>query len=248
MDGYFNALQDKMPGGEAVRECPEADAGEWRMVTSGARPLTVETAPPVQLGNKYEALAALEECAVGKSALEEPAAITERAEGQPGKQKKRHCVIIVGNSLLRGTEGPICHPDPMVCEVCCLPRARIQDIMVMILDLIQPSDHYPLVLIHVGTNDMPGSTPDRIMSDYKALGATLREMGSHVVFSSVLPVSRCRWCHKTCIREVNWQLWSWCYQAGFGFFDHNPHFCADVAHPALAHLSPKSAASTPDAD
>ena len=35
-------------------------------------------------------------------------------------RKKRRAVVI-GNSLLRGTKGLICHSDPSHREVCCLP-------------------------------------------------------------------------------------------------------------------------------
>ncbi|RMC05489.1 hypothetical protein DUI87_18682 [Hirundo rustica rustica] len=41
--------------------------------------------------------------------------------------KKKRRVIIVGDSLLRGIEGPICRLDPSHREVCCLPRAQIQN-------------------------------------------------------------------------------------------------------------------------
>ena len=36
--------------------------------------------------------------------------------------------IVVGDSLLWGTEGSICRPDPTCREVCCLPGAHIRDI------------------------------------------------------------------------------------------------------------------------
>ncbi len=37
--------------------------------------------------------------------------------------RKERRVIVVGDSLLRGTEGPMCQPDPTRREVCCLPGA-----------------------------------------------------------------------------------------------------------------------------
>lgn len=68
-------------------------------------------------------------------------------------------VIVVGDSLLRGMEEPVYRPDPTAREVCCLPRAGILDITVRIPDLIQPSDYYPMVLIHMGMNDVARSSP-----------------------------------------------------------------------------------------
>ncbi|KAK4822152.1 hypothetical protein QYF61_010413 [Mycteria americana] len=35
-------------------------------------------------------------------------------------------VIVIGDSLLKGTEGPVCRPDPLLREVCCLPGAHVK--------------------------------------------------------------------------------------------------------------------------
>ncbi|KAK4810556.1 hypothetical protein QYF61_004519 [Mycteria americana] len=43
--------------------------------------------------------------------------------------RKRRRVIVVGDSLLKGTEGPICRTEPLLREVCCLPGARVKDVM-----------------------------------------------------------------------------------------------------------------------
>ena len=48
----------------------------------------------------------------------------------------------------------------------------------MLQTVIQPTDYYPVVLVHVGTNDAARSNPDRLMEDYHALGCVLREMGT----------------------------------------------------------------------
>jgi len=37
--------------------------------------------------------------------------------------KKKRRVIVIGDSLLRGMDSPICRPDPSHREVCCLPGA-----------------------------------------------------------------------------------------------------------------------------
>jgi len=42
-------------------------------------------------------------------------------------RKKRRAVII-GDSLLRGTKGPICCSDQSHREVCCLPGAQVRDV------------------------------------------------------------------------------------------------------------------------
>ena len=39
----------------------------------------------------------------------------------------------------------------------------------MIPAYIRPADQYPMVVIHVGTNDMAKGNPDCIMKNFKAL-------------------------------------------------------------------------------
>ncbi|XP_059585868.1 uncharacterized protein LOC132251171 [Alligator mississippiensis] len=108
--------------------------------------------------------------------------------------------------------------------------------------MIQPTDYYPMVLIHVGTNDAARS-PDHLVMDDHALGGMLREIGAQVVFSSVLPVSGRGRRHVTCIRETNWRLWEWCLKAGFGFLDNNPHNrTRDMLRWDGLHLSPTGGA------
>ena len=55
--------------------------------------------------------------------------------------RKDRRVVVIGNSLLRGTKGPICQPDPTHREVCCLPGARVRDISRKLPGLIRPSDY-----------------------------------------------------------------------------------------------------------
>uniref|UniRef100_A0A8C8SQ58 KRAB domain-containing protein n=1 Tax=Pelusios castaneus TaxID=367368 RepID=A0A8C8SQ58_9SAUR len=59
-------------------------------------------------------------------------------------------------------------------EVCCLPEARIRDVTEGLLRIIRPSDYYPMLLIHVGTNDTASGDPQQIKTDYRALGARVQ--------------------------------------------------------------------------
>ncbi|XP_025065811.1 uncharacterized protein LOC112551083 [Alligator sinensis] len=230
---------------ERTAEAPKLIWKDGRQSPLGLGHLSQKWIHWYKLGNRYEALAALEESAVEETAWEEPQSIPEQAEGQTSYWRKRRRVIVVGDSLLRGAEGNICRPDPMAREVCCLPEAKIQDVIIRIPDLIQPLDYYPMVLIHVGTNDTARSNPDHVVGDYRALGARLREMGAQVVFLSILPVRGHSRHHNTCIREVNLRLRSWCHCAGSGFLDHDPHFLAGdfLGHNGF-HLSAKGCLCT----
>ena len=103
--------------------------------------------------------------------------------------KKRQWVIVVSDCLLTGMEAPICQPDALSREVCCLPGACIKDVTKRLLSLVQSRDYYPslLLLFHVGSSDTGGSSLRSIMKDYRALGAVVRDTGVQVVFSSILP-------------------------------------------------------------
>jgi len=95
---------------------------------------------------------------------------------------------VVGDSPLRGTEGLISWADPPLREVCCLPGARVKDIARKIPRLVRPSDYYPLLLFHVGADEVAVSSPRVIKKKFKALGRLVKESGAQVIFSSLLPV------------------------------------------------------------
>lgn len=65
-----------------------------------------------------------------------------RITATPTKKKRR--VIVIGDSLLKGTKGPICHPD-LQREVCYLRGARVKDVARRVTHLVRPSDYYSLL-------------------------------------------------------------------------------------------------------
>ncbi|CAM5098911.1 unnamed protein product [Eretmochelys imbricata] len=105
-------------------------------------------------------------------------------------------------------------------EVCCLPGARIHDVTEKLLRLIKPSDHYPFLLLHVGTYDTAKNNLEWITADYMPLGRRIKEFEVQVVFSSILPVEVKGQGRDRQIVEVNEWLHRWCGREGFGFFDH----------------------------
>jgi len=76
--------------------------------------------------------------------------------------KKKRRVVVVGDSLLRGTEGPICRPDPSHREVCCLLGAQVRDVARKLPGLVWPSDYYPLLVIRVGGDKIVERSPKAI--------------------------------------------------------------------------------------
>ena len=92
---------------------------------------------------------------------------------------------MVGDSLLKGTEAPICRPDRESREVCCLPGAKVRDIAKRVPQLIRKTDYYPLLLFHVGMNDTESCNLGKIKEDFRALGKQVKNIGTQVIFSSI---------------------------------------------------------------
>jgi len=125
--------------------------------------------------------------------------------------KKKTRVIVIGNSLLRGTEGPICRLDSSHREVCCHPGAPVRDVARKITGLLQPSDYYSVLVVQVGGDEIAERSPNAIKRDFRALGQPVEGSGAQVVFSSIPPVAgksteRSRKTHR-----INRWLRDWCH-------------------------------------
>ena len=60
----------------------------------------------------------------------------------------------MGDSLLRGTEGPICRPDPSHWEVYYLPGAQVRDITRKLPKLVRSIDYFSLLIVQVGSDEI----------------------------------------------------------------------------------------------
>ena len=94
--------------------------------------------------------------------------------------------IVVGDSLLWGTEGSICRPDPTCKEVCCLPWAHIRDIARKVPGLVCSSDYCPLLIVQVGSDEIAQGSLQAIKKDIRGLGQMVEGVGAQVLFSSLL--------------------------------------------------------------
>ncbi|XP_048824010.1 uncharacterized protein LOC125703493 [Lagopus muta] len=175
-----------------------ADLGgeeEWQHVPPQRRrrrPPRPTSVPQVPLSNRFETLELEGEEAENK-VVEQPLSFAKERRSAPrlktassGKERR---VIVVGDSLLKGTEGPICRPDPTRREVCCLPGARVRDISRKLPGLIRPSDYYPLLVVQVGSDDTAKRSLRAIKNDFKGLGRVLDGAGMQVIFSSIPSVA-----------------------------------------------------------
>ena len=132
--------------------------------------------------------------------------------------RKYRRVVVIGDSLLRGTEGPICRPEPTHKEVCCLPGARVRDISRKLPGLIRPSDYYPLLIIQAGRDEIAEKSLRSIKKDFRGLGRVVDGAGMQVVFSSIPSVTGKGTERIQKTHLLNKWLRGWCKHRNFGFF------------------------------
>ncbi|KGL92569.1 hypothetical protein N301_03553, partial [Charadrius vociferus] len=207
----------------------EGDLGEeeeWKRVParqSRQIPSLPLPSPQLPLQNRYGILQ--EELAVGEEDGRSRQEVSERpSRRRPGittsSKKKIRRVIVVGDFLLKGAEGRICCPDPLHRKVCCLPGARVRDVLDKVPTPVNPSDYYPFLVFQVGSDDVGRRSPKSIKRDFKALGRVLKGSGTQVVFSSIPSVAIMSEEINRKRQQVNSWLRDWCYRQGFGFFNH----------------------------
>jgi len=120
--------------------------------------------------------------------------------------------------------------------------AHIGDVTKRLLSLVQSTDYYLLLLFHVCTNDTARSSLRSIKKDY---GAAVRDSGTQVVFSSILPVKGKGLERASGIWQINKWSQDWCHSQVFGYLDYGKSF----EKPSLVgadevHLTRKGRASS----
>uniref|UniRef100_A0A670JHM6 SGNH hydrolase-type esterase domain-containing protein n=1 Tax=Podarcis muralis TaxID=64176 RepID=A0A670JHM6_PODMU len=251
---FLEATENTVSTKEETGDTPEKEASSptqvpdiWRNVTQRSRRPRVHS-DCLEIHNRFEVLSpsmedeeqtpfedlslitvdqVYEDEQQSQSSGNVQATLERTAHGRTPTKPKRRCVVVIGDSLLRGTEAVICGPDKMSREVCCLPGAKIQDVTERLQGIIKPTDKYPFLLVHVGTNDTASNSLQKIKREYEALGRKLKQLNAQIVISSVLPVERRGPGREGKIVEVNSWLRKWCKQERFGFLDHGLQFLED---------------------
>ncbi|XP_042725317.1 uncharacterized protein LOC122178868 [Lagopus leucura] len=220
---------------------------EWQLVSSrrrrqppSSRPTSV---PLIPLCNRYETLKPEGEVTddnVGALPPSLPKVRRSAPRLKTASSKKERRVVVVGDSLLRGTEGPICRPDPTRREVCCLPAARVRDISRKLPSLIHPSDYYPLLIVQAGSDEIPVRSLRIIKNDFRRLGKLVDGAGIQVVFASIPLVAGMNAEMTRKSHLINAWMRGWCKRKNFGFFDHGVVYSASGLRSADGNcLSPK---------
>lgn len=90
--------------------------------------------------------------------------------------------------------------------------------------LVKSRVYYPLLLFHVGTNDMACQKLGKIKEDYTALGMQVKNIAAQVIFSSILTVRGRSAARNRRILQINYWFCGWCRREGFGFYDNGTFF------------------------
>ena len=157
---------------------------------------------------------------LGQSLVKPQVTLVESENVIPLAKPQKRRVVVVGDSLLRGTETVICRSDKLSREVCCLPGAKIHHVTERLPRLIKPTDNHPVLLVHVGTNDTARRRFQDIVRDFEKLGKKAKDLKTKLVISSLLPVVGHGPRREEKIVEVNKWLREWCGRERFCFLDH----------------------------
>lgn len=207
-------------------EVQEHKAARWVTVRKKGRGKSVrEASPKLVHPNKFARLA--DEGDVGSeiALLQQdttPVCSSKMGNRSAGQARQ---VLVVGDSIIRGTDRAICHKDRDRRTVCCLPGARVRHIADRVDRLLGGAGENPAVMVHIGTNDKVRGRWSVLKNDFRDLGQKLRARTSKVIFSEILPVPRATPERQREIREVNKWLKNWCRKEGFGFLENWADFC-----------------------
>jgi len=173
----FQAVGDHLLSRSQVGTGDLKDSEGWKQVPArGNKRTAPQPVPPSQvpLHNRYEALEleGLGDVDVGESpSVQErlPKAGQSAPRSATVSVRKKRRAVVIGDSLLRVTEDPMCCLDPSRREVCCLPGARVRGIARNITRLVKPSDYYPLLSFHIGNEEIGKRSPRVIRRDFRGL-------------------------------------------------------------------------------
>jgi len=152
------------------------DEEDWKRVPTpchGSSPCLPSPLPQLPLSNSFEMLEI--EGEVSGEAMEDlPRREPKTRQSPPclatASVRKEGRVIMVGDSLLRGTEGPICRPDLSHQEVCCLPEAWVRDVTRKLPGLVRSTDYFPLLIVQVGSDEIAQRSLQMMKRDFRVLG------------------------------------------------------------------------------
>lgn len=137
---------------------------------------------------------------------------------QKGRVEKSRAIVI-GDSIVRGTDRRFCGGDRDSRLVCCLPGARVRDVSDRVFRVLKGEGEQPQVVVHIGTNDIGRKRGEDVRQAFRELGWKLRARTNRVVVSGLLPVPRDRETRNREREQLNAWLQGWCRREGFRYLD-----------------------------
>uniref|UniRef100_A0A3B3SWT8 SGNH hydrolase-type esterase domain-containing protein n=1 Tax=Paramormyrops kingsleyae TaxID=1676925 RepID=A0A3B3SWT8_9TELE len=129
-------------------------------------------------------------------------------------------VVVVGDSVIRGVDSYVCTRDRGSRMVSCLPGAQVGDLLNRVDRLLAPPGVDPVVVVHVGTNDIGKGRKAVLQDKFIEVTDKLRSRTSMVVFSGILPVPCASQAKLAEIRGLNaWLKW-WFRKEEFSVMGH----------------------------
>ena len=174
---------------------------------------------PLNLCNRFEVLATSVD---GKNDCEkdEKTAGSTRVQGAAATEKSKRNVVVIGDSVVKGIDTVLCDQDKEYRRLCCLPGARVQDVSSGLQRNLEWEGENPVVVVHVGANDIDKTGTKDLQREYEELGNKLKSRTNKVVISGLLPEPRANWRRVNRIKETNAWLKDWCGRNGFEFMGH----------------------------
>uniref|UniRef100_A0A3B3SL27 SGNH hydrolase-type esterase domain-containing protein n=1 Tax=Paramormyrops kingsleyae TaxID=1676925 RepID=A0A3B3SL27_9TELE len=197
----------------------------------GHTQFTEVASPEVMVSNRFQVLPALEPEETGEAG-------GPLGTKEPPTPRRRE-VVVVGDSSIRGVDRYVCTHDRGSRTVSCLPGAQVGDLPNRVDRLLAPAGVDPVVVVHVGTNDIGKGRRAVLQDKFIDVADKLRSRTSTVVFSGILPVPRASQAKLSEIRGLNpWLKW-WCRKEGFRFMGHWKTFWnrRDLFKPDGLHLN-----------
>ncbi|XP_075774322.1 uncharacterized protein LOC142825946 [Pelodiscus sinensis] len=145
---------------------------------------------------------------------------TSDGEGMPARKRQ---VLVVGDSILRNIDSWVCD-DRENRMVTCLPGAKVADLSRHLDRLMCSAGEEPVVVVHVGTNDVGKSRRDVLEAKFRLLGKRLKSRTSMVAFSEMLPVPRAGPGRQAELQSLNAWMRRWCREERFRFIRNWGHF------------------------
>ena len=68
--------------------------------------------------------------------------------------KKCASAMVIGDSIVRGIDRHFCGLKQDCRMVCCLPGARVKNVLEQVQDILEGEGEQPVVVVHIGTNDI----------------------------------------------------------------------------------------------